>query len=172
MICHKFDSHPWFQSHFRQSLGSCSTLLSLQFTKESPLYWSSSSLDSSTPLLPPCSSRRSSMSLQKETVSRFVQAKSNLFQVGLDEIFNLLAVLSVLIHIRTMFLMPARPIPKNIHDNYNMFKESLVMSFCKSSVKTEKMGKPKRPSASSHLKYLKTGAFLVYSIYYTIVTFR
>jgi len=93
-------------------------------------------------------------------------------QIGLDKIFNLLAVLSVIIHIRTLFLMPARPIPKNIHDNYNMFNESLAMSFCKSSVKTEQMGKPKRPSASSHLKYLKTGAFLVYSIYYTIVTFR
>ena len=116
---------------------------------------------------------------RKPSRFRMLNATSNATKNGtkppaakVDEIFNLLAVLSVLIHMRTMFLMPARPIPKNIHDNYNMFKESLVMSFCKSSVKTEKMGKPKRPSASSHLKYLKTGAFLVYSIYYTIVTFR
>ncbi|CAG5109904.1 Oidioi.mRNA.OKI2018_I69.chr2.g4373.t1.cds [Oikopleura dioica] len=93
-------------------------------------------------------------------------------EIGLETVFSLLCILSILIHIRTLFLMPSRPIPKNIHDNYNLFKESLVMSFCKSTVKTEKMEKPKRPSASSHLKFCKTGAFLVYLVYYTIVTFR
>lgn len=93
----------------------------------------------------------------------------------LDMILFYLAIASMLIHVRTIFLMPYTPVPQNV-DGYSIFEHSMFSHFVlKKKSGSEKLDeKPKSQNIplSRYWPILRKLTYWQYLFYYTILTFR
>ncbi|CBY15832.1 unnamed protein product, partial [Oikopleura dioica] len=92
----------------------------------------------------------------------------------LEVYFLILFIGSFVIHVRTFFFIPAVPIPKNV-DGFHMMKTSIALKLCcrkESKVGSEDASVGKRPPMKEHWPHVKTLIFIIYAVYYSIITFR
>ena len=99
--------------------------------------------------------------------------------VHLESIFLYLAIGSIVIHLRTIFLMPFSSLPKPIPDNYSLFDNSLFSHlFFKKDKESkieetdEKVVKATGTSMGEYMPILSKLNYWQYLFYYTILTFR